>query len=124
MLTDEGVEGGGLLDLGEGLVEVGEASGVVHEGVDAVFELDGEGVVWGDEVVLEVLGVEGVAFVGEGFGCVFGGVICGEGVLEFLVLGEEEGVTFVFVVFYDHGTLYLGEVPPPSDVFVGDAFVS
>ena len=52
MLADEGVEGGGLLDLGEGGLEVAEAGGVVHEGVDAVFELDGEGVVWGDEVVL------------------------------------------------------------------------
>ena len=37
LLTDEGVEGGGLLELGKDLLEVGESGGVVHESVDSFF---------------------------------------------------------------------------------------
>ena len=59
MLTDEGIEGGEGLDLLEGLLEVGETGGVVHEGVYAVFEFIGQGIIRGDEVVLEVLSVDG-----------------------------------------------------------------
>ena len=52
LVPDEGVEGGEGLDLGEDLLEVSEAGGVVHEGVDAVFKFDGERVVRGDKVFL------------------------------------------------------------------------
>lgn len=108
----------------EGLLEVGGAGGVCHEGVYAVFELIGQGVIWGEEVVLEILGVDGETLVGDCFGGVLGGFLFGELGLGFEELGDEEVVVFHFVIFYDHGTLYLGEVPPPFDVFVGYAFAS
>lgn len=97
---------------------------MVHEGVYAVFELDGERVVRGEKVVLGALGVEREMFVGDGYGSVLGGFLCGELGLSLEELGDEEVGVFRFVVFYDHGTLYLGEVPPPFDVLVGDAGVS
>ena len=59
MLTYKSVEGGEGLDLLESLLEVGETGGVVHEGVYAVFEFIGQGIIRGDEVVLEVLSVDG-----------------------------------------------------------------
>ena len=124
MLTDEGIEGGEGLDLLESLLEVAETGGVVHEGVYAVFKLIGQWVVWGDEVVLEILGVDGETLVGEGLGGALGGFLFGELGLGFEELGDVEVVVFRFVILYYHGALYLGEVPPPSDVFVGDAFVS
>ncbi len=70
------------------------------------------------------MGVDGETLVGEGVGSVLGGFLFGELGLGFEELGDEEVVIFHFVVFYDHGTLYLGEVPPPYDVFVGYAFAS
>lgn len=124
MLTDKGVEGGEGLELLEGLLEVWGAGGVCHEGVYSFFELIGQGVIRGDEVVLVVLGVDGETLVGEGLGGVLGGFLFGELGLGLEELGDEEVVIFHFVVFYDHGTFYLGEVPPPFDVFVGDTFVS
>ena len=112
------------MELLEGLLEVGGAGGVCHEGVYSFFELIGQWVVWGEDVVLEILGVDGETLVGEGVGSVLGGFLFGELGLCFEELCDEEVVIFHFVVFYDHGTLYLGEVPPPFDVFVGYAFAS
>ena len=71
-----------------------------------------------------MLGVDGETFAGEGVGGVLGGFLFGELGLGFEELGDEEVVVFRFVIFYDHGTLYLREVPPPFDVFVGYAFAS
>ena len=73
---------------------------------------------------MEVLGVEGVAFVGEGFGGGVSNSFFGELGLGFYELGDKVVVAFCFIIFYYHGTLYLRVVPPPSDVFVGDSFVS
>lgn len=124
MLTDKGIEGGEGLELLEGLLEVWGVGGVCHEGVYSFFELIGQWVVWGEDVVLEILGVDGETLVGESVGSVLGGFLFGELGLGFEELGDEEVVIFHFVIFYDHGTFYLGEAPPPFDVFVGYAFAS
>ena len=85
LLTNEGVEGGEGLEVLEGLLEVWGVGGVCHEGVYSFFELIGQWVVWGEDVVLEILGVDGEPLVGESVGSVLGGFLFGE-----LGLGFEE----------------------------------